>query len=595
MQPLAGRHLVITRPAEQAGLLHRLLQQAGAQVTALPLIAIQPPSHPETLDGVLAKLSEFQLAIFVSPSAIDAVTSRLKKPWPANTRIAVIGPGSARRAEELGLPPALQPEQQFDSEGLLALPELQDMTGQRVIVFRGNGGRELLPDTLTQRGAQVERIESYQRTQPQLSPETLQQLTQEAPDGWILTSSEALDNLIQQLTSSQLAAIRTQRWFASHPNIARHLQQNGFEQVIETGSGDAAILSSLAAHFASMASSTAPQPDTPNPPRLEEHSVTQATPTSSPAPEKNRSPLGPWIGASIALLLVIGLYLDQGHRLSRLRDLLDTRNTVTPEQLDQLRHRINQADSRLALAEARLQDIRQQEEALGALYRDLGLREEDRLLADAELTLRLTTEHLQLAGEPQAAISLLQGLADRLALHDLPRLALLRKALLQDILRLEAEPRLDMPLLSSRLDQLSQQVESLPLQLEPAPPTPVATGTQWQEKVIAWGKGLVELRRLDAPTASLLTPRESLLARQQLQLSLAATRLALIRHDAAGFNQSIRQSQQLLTRFFPVEAIKPHLASLAMLEKTRFPATALSPSQSLAALSALTGASKRRP
>lgn len=593
MQPLAGRHLVITRPAEQAGLLQRLLTQAGAEVTALPLIAIQAPADPAPLMAAIEQLDQFQLAIFVSPSAIDAVASRLTAPWPKETQIAVIGPGSARRAEELGLPVALQPSSQFDSEGLLALPELQDMHGQQVVVFRGNGGRELLPDTLIQRGARVDRIESYQRSQPTLDAERLTQLSLHAPDGWILTSSEALDNLIDQLSAHQLEAIQQHHWFASHPNIARHLQQKGFVRVIDTGSGDAAILASLAAHFASQ-SATPGLGDLPRP-RFEESIVTAATTASAAATERPRNLLGPWIGASIALLLVLGLYLDQGHRLSRLRDLLDSRNTVTPEQVDQLRQRLNQADSRLALAEAHLQDIRQQEEALGSLYRDLGLREEDRLLADAELTLRLTTEHLQLAGEPQSAISLLQGLADRLALHDLPRLALLRKALLLDIARLEAEPRLDMPLLSSRLDQLAQQVDTLPLQLEPAPPTPAPTGNTWQEKVVAWGKSLVELRRLDAPSASLLTPRETLLARQQLQLSLAATRLALIRHDAAGFSQAIRQSQQLLTRFFPADTTRPHLAMLAALEKTRFPSTTLSPSQSLTALSALTGASKRRP
>ncbi|MBY0444834.1 MAG: uroporphyrinogen-III synthase, partial [Burkholderiales bacterium] len=119
---LNGQRLWVTRPSQQAACLIGLLQAAGAEAVALPLLEIAPPDDPAPLLAALATLEQFDLAVFISPSALDAVFERLTQPWPASLAVAVVGPGSERRARELGVQLVISPASQFDSEGLLAEP-----------------------------------------------------------------------------------------------------------------------------------------------------------------------------------------------------------------------------------------------------------------------------------------------------------------------------------------------------------------------------------------------------------------------------------------------------------------------------------------
>jgi uroporphyrinogen-III synthase len=120
-----------------------------------------------------------------------------RRDWPEDTRIATVGAGSATALLQYGLSVDLLPEHQYNSEALLALDELQDMSGQCVVIFRGNGGRELLGETLVTRGADVDYVEVYQRVCPVVDAQRMQTLLQPGYlDCITITSNEALQNLV---------------------------------------------------------------------------------------------------------------------------------------------------------------------------------------------------------------------------------------------------------------------------------------------------------------------------------------------------------------------------------------------------------------
>lgn len=247
--PLQGRRLWVTRPVAQATALSDALSAQGAEVLQWPLLDIAPPADPAPLAAALQQLASFELAIFISPSALDAVFAQHASPWPASLPVAVVGPGSAKRAAELGVAQIICPPQQFDSEGLLAMPELQNLAGKRIVIFRGHGGRDLLPSALAAAGAQLSLISCYQRLPPNWdASELLTQLTHGC-DGLIISSSEAAQHLFH--IGGELARHRLQsvQYFAPHPRIVAVLHALGAQQVMLTDAGDVGITRSICLHF----------------------------------------------------------------------------------------------------------------------------------------------------------------------------------------------------------------------------------------------------------------------------------------------------------------------------------------------------------
>lgn len=165
---LTGVGVLVTRPAHQADGLCRLIEAAGGRAIRFPVLEIAEPRDPAALQAVIDRLDEYDLALFISANAVERGLARVEArgPWPARLRTAAIGAASARELERRGRRVDVRPQGRYDSEALLALPQLQDLRGQRVVIFRGEGGRELLADTLRGRGAHVDYAEVYRRVPP---------------------------------------------------------------------------------------------------------------------------------------------------------------------------------------------------------------------------------------------------------------------------------------------------------------------------------------------------------------------------------------------------------------------------------------------
>lgn len=195
---LSGLTVVNTRPAHQAKSLSDLISASSGFVIEFPVIEIAPTTNPERLQSQLAQLSEANLAIFISANAVESGLVALGGPenWPDNVIIAAVGRATAAKCSALGLNVSLVAPEPYNTEALLTLPELQEMSSKKVKVFRGEGGRELLANTLRERGAEVEYIESYRRIMPNSDPADLYQCWHEKSVLLIVvTSNEALQNL----------------------------------------------------------------------------------------------------------------------------------------------------------------------------------------------------------------------------------------------------------------------------------------------------------------------------------------------------------------------------------------------------------------
>jgi uroporphyrinogen-III synthase len=230
---LRGRAVLVTRPREQAAGLARLIEQAGGRAILFPAIEIEELPPP----AILSQLQAVDLAIFISPTAAAKVMAHVGS-WPGGLRAAVVGAGTRRELERHGLKSVISPRAGADSEALLE--ELHDVAGKRIVIFRGEGGRELLGDTLRERGAQVEYAACYRRKRPDRALES-------APlDAVTVSSAEGLANLFDL---ADAALLRSTPLFVSHPRVAQDARMRGVQKVLVAGPSDDEMFAALMAYF----------------------------------------------------------------------------------------------------------------------------------------------------------------------------------------------------------------------------------------------------------------------------------------------------------------------------------------------------------
>ena len=234
----------MTRPARQAGGFAQRIAALGGHPVIFPAIVILPAADPGPVLRAHASLADFDCAIFVSANAVEYGVPDPRR-WPAHLVALAPGPGTAEALAAVGVTDVRIPATTFDSEGLLALPELSAVRGKRIVVFRGDGGREKLIDALSERGARVDVVACYRRVKPESGAAGLNDAFRDGRvDAVTITSSEGLDNLWALADAAMRAAWRTCPTFAPHPRIAAHAREIGLS-VVETASGDAGLIAGL--------------------------------------------------------------------------------------------------------------------------------------------------------------------------------------------------------------------------------------------------------------------------------------------------------------------------------------------------------------
>jgi uroporphyrinogen-III synthase len=251
-----GRPVVITRPLKQGVLFQQRLSQAGLSGVLFPLLDIAELPDTTALRASPARLDDYAMVAFVSPNAIDHYFEHLQS-WPQQVDIAVMGAGGVAAlqayADKLQGVRIISPTNPLktDSETLLQELDLRRLAGKRVLIVRGQSGREFLADALRCHGVLVDQLPAYLRSEPVFDAQRQQQLyeliRQQAV--WVITSSEALRTLDRWIRQSGediiVANMQGQHLLVSHRRIAETAQQLGFHSITLTGSGDEQLLVAL--------------------------------------------------------------------------------------------------------------------------------------------------------------------------------------------------------------------------------------------------------------------------------------------------------------------------------------------------------------
>jgi uroporphyrinogen III methyltransferase / synthase len=200
-RPLYGRRIVVTRARAQASGLARTLRGLGAKVVELPAIRIEPSIESEEVRQAVAAIRDYALVCLTSANGVSllfealAATS-LDARALADATVAAIGPGTARALAEHGITADLVPEK-FVAEALVEALASVEVAGRKVLVARAAEARDVLPDALRERGAEVDVVALYETVREQPAEEAIE--AAQSADYVTFTSSSTVTNLIEAL------------------------------------------------------------------------------------------------------------------------------------------------------------------------------------------------------------------------------------------------------------------------------------------------------------------------------------------------------------------------------------------------------------
>lgn len=243
-----GLNVLVTRPEQQAQDLCDLIESAGGRCIRFPLLAVEPSAHSVKAVEMLAGLKRGAWAIFVSANAVAFAKRAFGGPikLAKGVRVAAIGKATALALQQACVNVDLIPNGQFDSETLLASPEMHNISGRTCAILRGEGGRELLAETLQARGAIVLHAVVYRRVEPQAN-------VSEFVDGWkqkhidvvTMTSGEALRNLVSK-AGGGVESVQSTPMVVISNRLRREAMKLGFKTVVVSEqAADHAIVKTL--------------------------------------------------------------------------------------------------------------------------------------------------------------------------------------------------------------------------------------------------------------------------------------------------------------------------------------------------------------
>ena len=245
---LAGRVVVVTRPAAQAQRFAALVREAGGDPLLLPAIEIEPLELDAEARARLAP-DGFDWTIYTSANAVECSLRQL--PRPQRTRIAVVGGATARTLEAHGLAVAAVPRTTADSEGLLALEEFADLRGRRVLILKGSGGRTLLREELARRGAEVVLGDVYRRRRAVADPGGVEQLRRACDEDRAVvavTSAEVLAGLLELAPAERCPRLRDAPLVVPAERVAEAARGHGWRGpvVVAASAEDVAMVQAVA-------------------------------------------------------------------------------------------------------------------------------------------------------------------------------------------------------------------------------------------------------------------------------------------------------------------------------------------------------------
>ena len=243
---LQNKTILITRPESLAEPLLQRIKDAGGIAHYYPVIRITSTDNPPNLTSIINNLSSFDIAIFISPTSVQKTLDKINS-LPEKLLLAVIGKSTEAMLKKFGYTAQIIPEE-FNSESLLQHPSFNQnsIINKSIIIFRGVGGRDLLGDELTQRGAQITYAETYKREKNPLPSLTTEELSN--IDALAVTSNEGLQNLFD-LTDNKSKLIELPI-IVPGKRAQQLAEKLGFNKIIPAiNATDDSCLKALTSHF----------------------------------------------------------------------------------------------------------------------------------------------------------------------------------------------------------------------------------------------------------------------------------------------------------------------------------------------------------
>ena len=206
---LKGKRILITRARSQALSLAQSIESLGGEVVEFPTIEIKPPASYKSLDEAISQITNYNWVIFTSINGVEQFLNRFEKLGKnvtdlAGIEVGAIGPETAKRLKAAQIRLSLVPKQ-YQAEGILEELLSKDMFGRRVLIPRAAKARDILPETLRQRGARVDVVEAYQTVLPQTDVAVVHKLLRDREiDVITFTSSSTATNFAAMLHDQDL-------------------------------------------------------------------------------------------------------------------------------------------------------------------------------------------------------------------------------------------------------------------------------------------------------------------------------------------------------------------------------------------------------
>lgn len=232
---LKGLRVMVTRPKPMGESLCQHIDELGGKSIYFPTTDIIPPKDANIFPKQLAKIDKQDWIIFLSPKAVYATSHLIHLDWPnfpAHVKIAAVGGGTAKALKAANLRVDVYPTENWSSEGLLHLPEFQQIQGKRIALMRGEGGREWLDQSLKHRGAIVSQIIVYRRVKPSVDVGPFVRLFEDKKvDCVVSTSGENLLNL-KDLLQRAWQHLKTVKLIVISPRMQEKAVELGFEKIL---------------------------------------------------------------------------------------------------------------------------------------------------------------------------------------------------------------------------------------------------------------------------------------------------------------------------------------------------------------------------
>ena len=605
--------LLIPRAPERAAALVEALAQAGIGSSVVQVVETTPSADTAAVKAAMNGPAEH--LVVTSANAVRHVLPMLDAGWTPPHSVFAIGPSTAEAIQAAGWPAATCPEP-ASTEGLLAHPQLQDLSGQHVLLLTGAGGRTALLDTLRARGATVTEAIAYQRERLQPPSAALAGALATATHV-LLPSVETAEALLAACAEGDRSRLLCLPVVAPSMRVIQTSQQRGYSgaHAVADGMNPAAVLAAMRQLNTDPAATAAAQPAEPR--AMTEADTTEQAETAMPPPT-DAAPAASKSGRSFAAaalfvtllnLMVLGAAIFLAWRLAlpwldgalQKGESLNERvtkqalvNERQTERLDDQKQRSANLQRQLDLAEqtsakhaARMdaQDVRlgTTEAAMADVTQLVAGGRRSWQLSEIEHLLLIANDRLQLSGDLEGASTALQLAQARMATMNDPALLPAREQVANELAQIAATPRVDTRAIALKLASLTRQVPELPLSriaptdfVAPAPADDTASGAEAMadagKRALHMAKQalkqMVVVRKADEPTRPLLPPEQDYFLRQNLTLKLETARVALLRGEATIYRDALQTALAWVGANFDtdnrgVQAMQAELSSLS--------------------------------